>query len=381
MDFDLSDAQRKRCADIAAGTRERLAVPVPDGPLGHFTREQWTIAARLGLTGLCVPAGYGGGDLGALDTALSLEAFTAAGGDTGLGFGLAAHLLACVVPVRDVADADVAAELLPGAAAGAVLMANGMTEDDAGSDVATLRTTARGDGGHYVLDGVKSFVSNAPLADVIVAYATTDPSAGYLGVTAFAVPRDLPGVRVTAPMAKMGLHGCPAGRVEFDGCRLPARYRIGPEGGGSAIFQHSMAWERACLSSVYIGAMREQLDRTIAHAARRRQFGRRIGSFQAVSHTVATMHQRLEAARLLVYRACWLLDRDDPAHVAAAATAKVAASEAAVANAVDAVGVFGATGYLSGGGIEHRLRDAVPSMLVSGTTHIQRNTVARELGL
>jgi clorobiocin biosynthesis protein CloN3 len=231
------------------------------------------------------------------------------------------------------------------------------------------------------VDGEKSFASNAPVADLFVTYAVTEPKAGFLGVTAFAVPADLPGVKVSGPLAKMGLHGCPAGRVRFTGCDVPARYRIGAEGQGSAVFQHSMNWERACLPAIYLGVMTEQLRRCVEHAGQRRQFGRRIADNQAVSHLLATMGQRLAAARLLLYRACWLLDRDDSEHRGAAAMAKIAVSEAAVANGLDAIQVFGGAGYLTQTGIEAGLRDAVPSTIFSGTTQIQREIVVRELGL
>ncbi|MGC5011917.1 acyl-CoA dehydrogenase family protein [Streptosporangium sp. DT93] len=380
MDFGLGGARGERRDAMFDGARKSLYEE--DGPPREpFTRERWRAAAELGAAGLCLPAGYGGGGLGALDTALSLETFSRGSGDTGLAFALSAHLLACCVAVRDNADDAVRAELLPGLASGALVAANAMTEDGAGSDVSRLATVARPDGDHYVLDGVKSFASNAPAADLIVTYATTDPGLGFLGVTAFAVPRDLPGVTVGEPMAKMGLDGCPAGRVEFSGCRVPARFRLGAEGRGSAVFQGSMAWERACLPAIYLGMMEEQLGRAVEHARGRRQFGRALGDFQAVSHKLVTMKQRLEGARLLLYRACWSLDEGDADAATHAALSKIAVSEAAVANSLDAIQVLGATGYLGAAGVERQLRDAVPGTIFSGTTEIQREFVARGLGL
>lgn len=381
MDFDLSEAQVGRRDGIRAAVAGWP--PRPEGAAaGPFSRVDWKAAARVGLTGLCVPVAQGGLGLGALDTALALEAFGEACPDTGLAFGVAAHLLACAVPVRDFAEGEVRDRLLEGLAAGDLIAANAMTEDGAGSDLSRLATTATPDpaGDAYVLDGEKSFASNAPEADLLVTYAVTDPKAGFLGVTAFAVPRDLPGVEVGPPLAKMGLHGCPAGRVAFRGCRVPASHRLGAEGQGGAVFRHSMTWERSCLFAVYLGLMDRQLARCVDRARTRRQFGRPIGDFQAVSHRIAVMRQRLEGARLLLYRACWLLDRgrDRPGDVA---LAKAAVSEAAVANGLDAVQVHGADGYLAGPGIEAQLRDAVPATIFSGTTEIQRELVAKELGL
>ncbi|TDC72593.1 acyl-CoA dehydrogenase family protein [Streptomyces hainanensis] len=379
MDFDFTAAQQRRYDEILSATRDQLN-DAPSESNGHFTRQQWKTAASLGLTGLCLPSEHGGGGLGALDTALSLEAFGRGCRDTGLVFAVCAHLLACAVPVRDFASGGVRDRLVSGMASGEVIAANAMTEDDAGSDVGRLAVTARQVDGGYVLNGEKSFASNAPAADVIVTYAVTDPRAGFLGVTAFAVRRDLPGVDVGEPMAKMGLSSCPAARVSFQDCRVPAAYRLGEEGQGGAVFQHSMTWERACLLAAYLGVMEHQLAACVDHARRRRQFGRPIGEFQAVSHRVAAMKQRLESSRLLLYRGCWLLDNDRD-HLAAISLAKLAVSEAAVANSLDAVQVFGGAGYLSANDVERQLRDAVPTTIFSGTSEIQREIIAREVGL
>lgn len=379
MDFELTAEQRKRYADILAATS---TLPTEGGEAdGRFSRAQWREAARLGLTGLCLPTGYGGGGLGALDTALCLEAFGRGCRDTGLVFAVCAHLLACAVPIRDFGAAQTRERLLPGLAAGDLIAANAITEDDAGSDTGHLGVTARRDGDDYVIDGEKSFASNAPAADVLVTYATTSPGAGFLGTSAFAVPSGTPGVGVSEPLAKMGLASCPAGRVSFRECRVPATCRLGEEGQGSAVFARSMAWERACLFAAYVGVMDDQLERCIAHARLRRQFGRPIGRFQAVSHRIAEMKQRLESARLLLYRASWSIDQDPDAHRAAVALGKVAVSEAVVSNSLDAIQIFGGAGYLAGPGIERYLRDSVPTTLFSGTTEIQREIIAREAGL
>lgn len=387
MDFEFSADQRKRYDEILHGARARL------GHASGFSRARWREAANLGLTGLCVPASYGGCGLGALDTALSLEAFGRGCPDTGLVFAVCAHLLACAVPMRDFGTEEVRKRWLPGIAGGELIAANAITEDEAGSDTSHLDVTAaRGvwgdrspqlvgtDGGYYVLDGEKSFASNAPVADVLVAYATSSPGGGFLGTSAFALPSDTDGVTTGSPLEKMGLEGCLASRVTFTGCRIPADLRLGREGQGAEIFAHSMNWERACLFAAYVGLMDTQLDRCVAHARSRRQFGRAIGKFQAVSHRVAGMRQRLEASRLLLYRACWMIDNERPAQ-AAAALAKVAVSEAAVANSLDAIQIFGGGGYLAAQGIERNLRDCVPSRLFSGTNDIGRELIAREAGL
>ncbi|MGW4940888.1 acyl-CoA dehydrogenase family protein [Actinoplanes sp. NPDC004185] len=380
MEFDLSPEQRKRGTEIRESARELDRLRAGRNPGAHFERADWSAVARAGLTGSCLPVEYGGGGLGALDTALSLEAFGEGCTELGLPFAVAAHLLACAVPIRDFADPRIRGDLLAGLAAGSVIAANAMTEDEAGSDIVSLTTTAVPDGNGYVLTGEKSFVSNGPLADVFVAYAVTDPAAGFLGLSGFVVPRDLPGVEVGPPMEKMGLHGCPASRVRFDGCRIPAGHCLGEPGQGTAVFHHSMLWERACLFAIYLGQMQRQLDRCVQRTRDRRQFNQKIGSFQAVSHRIAAMAQRLAGARLLLYRACWAIDQGR-ADVAATAMAKVAVSEAAVANSLDAIQLFGGAGYLVPTGIEQQLRDSVPSTIFSGTTEIQRELIATEVML
>jgi len=379
MDFELTAEQRKRYADILGAARALLANH--SETYGQFSRAQWREAARLGLTGLCLPADHGGGGLGALDTALCLEAFGRGCSDTGLVFAVSAHLLAGAVPVRDFGSAEMRERLLPGLAAGELIAANAITEDDAGSDTGRLGVTACRDVDDYVIDGEKSFVSNAPAADVLVTYAATSPGCGFLGISAFVVSPGTPGISVSEPLAKMGLGSCPAGRVRFARCRVPASCRLGEEGQGSAIFARAMAWERTCLFAAYIGVMDDQLERCVAHARARRQFGRPIARFQAISHRIAMMKQRLESARMLLYRACWLIDQQRDAYLGAVALGKVAVSEAAVSNSLDAIQIFGGTGYMAAAGIERYLRDSVPSTLFSGTTEIQREIIAREAGL
>jgi len=378
MYLDWEPAQQKDYDELLAAVREAFG-DLPAAPDGPFERATWRRVGELGLLGLCLPAEHGGGGLGALDTAHMLEAFGRGCPDTGLVFSAAAHLLACGVPIAAFGTERTRARLLPGLSSGELVAANAMTETDAGSDLAGLRTTAVRDGAHWVLEGEKSWASNAPAAEVVVTYAVTDPDGGWFGSTAFALDRDTPGLVVDGPFRKMGLTSCPAGTVRFDGCRVPDSAVLGAPGQGSMIFQHSMGWERACLFAGYLGLMDRLLDRCVEHARQRRQFGRRLADFQAVSHRLADAALRLEAARLLLYRTCFRMDAGS-AELADAALSKLAVSEAAVRAAVDALQVLGARGYLSGD-VEAALRDAVPSTLFSGTSEIQREMIAKGLGL
>lgn len=338
----------------------------------------WESCGRLGLLGLSVPVEHGGSGRGFLDTARVAEAFGAGCTDMGLVFSALAHLFACAMPIAEHGSARVRERVLPLLASGEWVGANAITEDVAGSDVTALRTTGRLDGDHYVLDGVKSFVSNGPVADVFVVYASTEPEFGHLGVSAFVVERGTPGL-VVEPFAKGVLASCPAGEVRLVGCRVPVDHVLGVPGQGAAIFQSSMQWERTCLFAAYLGQAGRLLDRCVEHARTRRQFGRPIGANQAVSHAVAGLRSRWEAARLVLWRACWRLDRGERAAWDVAA-AKLAVSEVAVDTALFTMRVLGGAGVRDAG-VSADLLDAVAATTFSGTSEMQLEQMAKELGL
>jgi L-prolyl-[peptidyl-carrier protein] dehydrogenase len=375
MTFTLTAEQQATAADL----EERVSVAfqaVTDGNV----RKNWQIAGDLGLLGLCIPISFGGSGLGALDTSVALEAFGAGCPDTGFAFAVSAHLLACALPIAIHGCDELKAEFLPGLCAGRLIAANAMTELEAGSDSSALRARAHAVPAGFVLDGEKSFASNAPVADVLVTYAVNDPKAGYLGLSAFAVPRSLKGISCSEAFDKMGLTSCPAGAVSFQSAQVAHRYVLGSPGQGAAIFQHSMLWERCCLFAIYLGMMKRQIQMIVDHGRHREQFGQKLSDFQAVSHRVVDMVQRLDSARLMLYHAASLIDAGDPADVAVAQS-KLAVSEAAVANSIPAVQLLGGRGYLTGSGVEQQLRDSIPATLFSGTSEIQRELIAQGVGL
>ncbi|MDX1384803.1 MAG: acyl-CoA dehydrogenase family protein, partial [Thermoanaerobaculia bacterium] len=232
----------------------------------------------------------------------------------------------------------------------------------------------------YVLNGAKIYVTNAQAADVFVAYATVNPDLGPLGITAFIVERDTPGLSVSKPMEKMGLRTSPMGEVVFEDCEVPESQRLGREGRGVHVFECSMEWERGCILAGCLGAMQRQLERCVAHAQQRRQFGQPIGKFQSVSNRIADMKVRLDTCRPLVYRIGRLKDAGKPARLEAA-VAKLHVSESFVVSSTDAMRVFGGYGYMVEQQLERELRDAMGGVFYSGTSDIQRNIIARGLGL
>jgi len=243
-----------------------------------------------------------------------------------------------------------------------------------------LRTSATKRGDHYVLNGTKTFVTNAPVAGLFVVYATIDRSLGPLGITGFLVERSRRGVAVGKPIEKMRLRTSPMAELVLEEVKIPAENRLGREGRGAEIFECSMEWERGSILANGLGVMRRQLMQCIAHAKTRKQFGQPIGKFQAVASRVVDMKLRLETSRALVYKIGALKERGQDAAVDAA-LAKLHVSDSLVKNGLDAVQIFGGYGYTTEQELERDLRDAIGSSLYSGTSEIQRNLVARGLGL
>ena len=346
-----------------------------------FWRVGWERCARFGLQGLPIPREYGGQGLGLPATIAAMEGLGYACPDNGLIFGINASLWTVAMPILLHGTPDQQRRYLPLLCAGATVGANGASEPDAGSDIFGMRTRAtRLEGGGWVLNGRKTWVTSGPVADLFVCYAATSPAGGVMGISAFIIPSDTPGLHVVREIPKMGIRTVPMGEIAFEDCRLPADALLGREGRGAEVFQGSMEWERGAILASALGTMRRQLERCVEHARQRKQFGRSIGQFQAVSHRIVAMKLRLETCRPLVYRIGWLKESGLDA-TCEAALAKLHVSESLVQNGLDAVQVFGALGYTTAAGIERDLRDAVGSLIYSGTSDIQRNIIARELGL
>lgn len=345
-----------------------------------FNREGWDHCAKFGLLGMPVPTEYGGLGLGLPELLAVMEGLGYASRDQGLLFSINAHLWTNTIPLLVYGSEEQKRRYLPGLCNGELIGANAASEPDAGSDIFSMRTRATRDGDHYVLNGSKMFVTNATIANLFVAYATIDPALGPMGVTAFLVERDTPGLSIQHKLEKMGLRTSPMAEVVFEDCRVPVANRLGREGRGVAAFECSMEWERGCILANCLGVMRRQLEEAISHAQSRRQFGKPIGKYQSVANRIVDMKVRLDTCRPLVYRIGWLKAQGKSATMPAA-IAKLYVSDCFVKSSLDAVQIFGGYGYMTEQQIERDLRDAVGSTLYSGTTEIQRNIIAKALGL
>jgi alkylation response protein AidB-like acyl-CoA dehydrogenase len=381
MDFSWSPEQNELFENVLCFARENLSTGIVERDRTRtFGEQEWKACAAFGLSGLSIPREFGGMGLDCLSTARAIEAFGKGCPDGGLGFSLCAHLLACAVPIARCGSPEQKAKYLPRLCSGEWIGANAITESEAGSDAFALKASARIEGDEFVLSGEKSFVTNGPIAQLFLVYASTRPERGFMGVSAFLVERETDGLVVGKPIETTGLTTAPLSSLYLDDCRVAATQRLGGEGMGGAIFKDSMGWERSCLFAFWLGAMDRQLEQTIEQANTRRQFGRAIASNQAVSHKIADMKLRLEAARLLVYRACWERAQGRPSELHTS-LAKLAVSEAFIQSSLDAVQIFGGSGVIQEIGIERYLRDALPGTVYSGTSEMQRELIARALGL
>jgi alkylation response protein AidB-like acyl-CoA dehydrogenase len=223
-------------------------------------------------------------------------------------------------------------------------------------------------------------VTNAPVADLFVAYATVDPALGTMGITGFIIEKDTPGFQVSRKLEKLGLRTSQMAEVTLNDCRVAEGQRLGREGRGASVFESSMEWERGCILASCLGVMRRQLQECVEHARSRKQFGKSIGKFQSVANRLVDMKVRLDTCRPLVYRIGVLKDAKKDATVEAA-VAKLYVSESFVKSCLDAVQIFGGYGYMTEQQVERDLRDSIGSTLYSGTSEIQRNIIARGLGL
>ncbi|MCW5980494.1 MAG: acyl-CoA dehydrogenase family protein [Bryobacteraceae bacterium] len=382
LDLELTEDQRSlqnaaiefarsrlECPDIARRDRDE-----------EFHREGWRQCAEFGVLAMPVPETYGGLGHGPVDMIAAMEGLGYATRDQGLLFSINAHLWTNSIPILAYGTEEQKRKYLPRLSTGELIGANAASEPEAGSDIFSMRTRAERRGDCYVLNGAKTFVSNAPVAGLFVTYATINPSLGALGVTAFLVERDTPGLHVGRPMEKMGLRTSPMAEVVFDNCEIPLAQRLGREGRGVAVFESSMEWERGCILANCLGVMRRQLEECIGHVRARRQFGKPIGKFQSVANRIVDMKVRLETSRPMVYRIGRLKERNLPAMLEAA-VAKLYVSDCYVKSCLDAIQIHGGYGYMTEQLIELELRNAVGSSLYSGTTEIQRNIIAAALRL
>ncbi len=376
MDFHLDQEQLALRQSIIDFARSELS---EDAAAETFNRESWNKTARFGLLGLTTPREFSGWGLDPLTMMIAMEAFGYGCADNGFAFAVANHLFACVIPLVKFGALDQQTRYLPSLASGALVGAHAMTEVQSGSDAAALKTTALARGDVYVLNGRKNFVTNGPVADVLIVFARTGDSHDGKDFSAFIVEKTFSGFSVGRKHATMGLKSAPIAEICFDDCIVPAANLLGKEGNGRMIFSTAVEWERCYLSALNLGATKRQFEHCLDYARQRHQFGQPIGSFQALAHKLASVKVEIEMAELMLYKIGWLRKVKKPAFFESAVV-KLFTSESYVNASLAALQVHGAFGYTSSG-VERQVRDSLASTIYAGTSEIQRDIIAGWLGL
>ncbi|MFI5169114.1 MAG: acyl-CoA dehydrogenase family protein, partial [Vicinamibacterales bacterium] len=330
----------------------------------------------LGLAGACWDEEYGGSGLGALEWAVLMEELARA--EAGVALSLAAHHGLCSAHIHLVGSQEQKRRFLPPLARGETVGCWALTEPGSGSDAGGMRTTAVRDGDHFVLNGSKNFITNGGIADTAVVIAVTDRAAGKKGISAIVVERGTKGFRAGRKEDKLGVRSSDTSELAFEDCRVPAANLLGREGMGFVDTLRILDKGRIGIAAFSIGIARAALEASIRYARERKQFGHAIADFQAIQFKIAEMATKVDAARLLTFRAAALADRGKP-HTAESSMAKLFATEAAVEVALEAIQIHGGYGYIKEYPVERHLRDAKLGTIGEGTSEVQRLVIARLL--
>ena len=377
MDFEETAEQahlRKTVREFAEAELAPHALEWDEGQI--FPREAIRQAAGLGYMGSIFPEEFGGAGLGYIEYAIIVEELARI--DPAVALIVAAHTSLCTNHIYSAGDDEQRRMYLPRLASGEWLGSWSLTEPEAGSDAAGTRTQAVRDGECWVLNGAKTFTTNAHEADVCVAMAVTDRAASQHGISAFIVDKGTPGFRLGRKENKLGMRASPTSEVIFENCRLPQPQLLGRAGAGFIDSLKVLDGGRISIAALSVGTAQGAYEIALRYSQHRRQFGRPISEFQAIQFKLADMAAEIDAARLLTWRAGWMKDRGRRV-TRESAIAKLYASEAAVRICDQAVQVLGGYGFIKEYRVEKFYRDVKLCTIGEGTSEIQRLVIARQL--
>jgi alkylation response protein AidB-like acyl-CoA dehydrogenase len=377
MDLNLTEEQKliqEKAREFARKELEPIASKLDE--LGKPPIEQFRKLGELGFLGLMVPEEYGGSKTDTVSYVLVIEELSRACASTGIMVAIQ-NSLVCQ-PIALFGTEEQKRRYLPGLASGKAIGAFALTEPEAGSDAASIRTRAVRDGDYYVISGLKHFITNGSIADVVIVFATVDPSLRHKGITAFIVEKGTPGFRPGREENKMGIRATNTSELIFEECRVPASNRLGQEGEGFKIALMMLDSGRIGVAAQAVGIARRAYEEALKYAKSRQQFGQPIAQFQAIQWMLVDMATRIEAARLLTIKAALKKDAGER-YTKEAAMAKLFASETAVWVTDRAIQIHGGYGYMKEYVVERLYRDAKITEIYEGTNEIQRLVIANQI--
>jgi alkylation response protein AidB-like acyl-CoA dehydrogenase len=378
MDFSLSQEQRMFRETVYRYGRDEIAPLCEEADLkGEFSFEIWRKLASFGILGLPLPEELGGSAASILNCCLAGEALGHAGIDGGSLLAWGAHTYLCAHNIYAFGNEEQKQKYVPKLASGEWIGCMGLTEPGAGSDAASLSTTAVKKGDRYILNGSKTFITNAPVADVMVIFANVNKARKHEGITAFIIEKGTPGLTTGKPFHKMGCKCSSTSEVFLADCEVPEENILGGEGKGWLIALSGVEWDRCTLLSPVLGAALYNLESCARYANERQQFKRPIRNFQAIQHRIADMKVFIEAVRLAVYRVASAKDNGQMLNPLQAAVSKVYAGDRGFEMASEAVQIFGGYGFMHEYPVERNFRDSKLAAIGGGTSDIMRMIVSR----
>ncbi|EOO15078.1 acyl-CoA dehydrogenase AcdA [Bacillus cereus] len=377
MHFKLSEEHemiRKMVRDFARNEVAPTAAERDEEE--RFDRALFDQMAELGLTGIPWPEEYGGIGSDYLAYVIAVEELSRV--CASIGVTLSAHTSLAGWPIFKFGTEEQKQKFLRPMAEGKKIGAYGLTEPSSGSDAGGMRTTAKRDGDHYILNGSKIFITNGGIADIYVVFALTDPDSKQRGTSAFIVESDTLGFSVGKKESKLGIRSSPTTEIIFEDCRIPVENLLGEEGQGFKVAMQTLDGGRNGIAAQAVGIAQSALDASVEYARERHQFGKPIAAQQGIGFKLADMATDVEAARLLTYQAAWLESEGLP-YGKESAMSKVFAGDTAMKVTTEAVQVFGGYGYTKDYPVERYMRDAKITQIYEGTQEIQRLVISRML--
>ncbi|UMZ73466.1 acyl-CoA dehydrogenase [Natranaerofaba carboxydovora] len=376
MDFNLSDEHkmmRKLVREFAEGEVAPTAGERDEEE--RFDRSLFESMAEIGLTGIPWPEEYGGAESDYVSYAIAIEELSRVCGSTGVT--LSAHVSLGSFPIYKFGNEEQKERFLKPMALGEKLGAYGLTENGAGSDAASLKTTAVKDGNEYVLNGTKIFITNGEEADIYIVFAVTDKEKGHKGISAFIVEKGTPGFSFGKEEEKLGIRASKTTELVFEDCRVPEENLLGKEGEGFKIAMQTLDGGRNGIAAQALGLAQGAYEAAVSYSKEREQFGKPISKFQAISFMLSDMATKIEASRLLTYKAAYLESIGDPEFPKYSAMSKLYAAETAMEVTTNAVQVLGGYGYTREYPVERMMRDAKITEIYEGTSEVQRMVISR----